>query len=145
MPIKSLFGQTLYKISLISKQSMTEGKIDALGRIRYRRKKIQKLLAEPPVELVQVIEGLDGYNVNEQEVRDSLKELKYNEFNIETCPLCQTRERCELELSDRLEKKGIIRDQFLFLPFISIERFESFEAWKEHMLKNHPEVFDPLL
>jgi hypothetical protein len=139
------FSRFLYKINLISKQSMTEGKIDELGRVFYRRKKIQKLLAEPPKELVQVIESLDGYNVNEEEIRESLKELTYNEFNIETCPLCQTREKCELELSERLESKGISRDQFLFLPFISIARFESYEAWKEHMLKNHPEIFDPLL
>ena len=142
---KENFSRFLYKINLISKQSMTGGKIDELGRISYRRKKIQKLLAEPPKELVQVIEGLDGYNVNEEEIRDTLKELKFNEFNIETCPLCQTRERCELELSERLEAKGIDRDHFLFLPFISIARFESHDAWKEHMLKNHPEIFDPLL
>jgi hypothetical protein len=123
---------------------MIEGKIDELGKVSYRRKKIQKLLAEPPLELVQVIEGLDGYNVTEEEIRNSLKELKFNDFNIKTCPICQTRERCELEMAERLEKKGI-RDQFLFLPFISIERFESFEAWKEHLLKSHPEVFDRLV
>jgi hypothetical protein len=139
------FSRFLYKINLISKQSMIEGKIDELGRVCYRRKKIQKLLADPPMELVQVIESLDGYNVNEEEIRDSLKELQFNEFNIETCPLCQTRERCELEVSERLESKGISRDEFLFLPFISIARFESYEAWKEHLLKNHPEVFDPML
>jgi hypothetical protein len=139
------FSRFLYKMNLLSKQSMADGKIDELGKVFYRRKKIQKLLSEPPEELLQVIEGLDGYNVNEEEIRDSLKELKFNEFNIETCPLCQTREKCELELSERLEDKGIGRDQFMFLPFISIERFDSFEAWKEHMLKNHPEVFNPLL
>jgi hypothetical protein len=139
------FSRFLYKIDLISKQSMAEGKIDELGRVYYRRKKIEKLLADPPMELVRVIEGLDGYNVNEEEIRDSLKELKFNEFNIEMCPLCQTREKCELELSERLEEKEISRDHFMFLPFISIERFESFEAWKEHILKKHPEVLDPLL
>jgi hypothetical protein len=139
------FSRFLYKMNLISKQSMTGGKIDELGRVFYRRKKIQKLLTEPPEELVQVIEGLDGYDLEEEEVKESLKELKYNEFNIDTCPLCQTRERCELEFSERLEDKGISRDQFMFLPFISIERFESLEAWKEHMLKNHPEVLNPLL
>lgn len=139
------FSRFLYKINLISKQSMIDGKIDELGRVSYRRKKIQKLLADPPAELVQVIESLDGYNVNEEEIRDSLKELKFNEFNIETCPLCQTREKCELEVSERLESLGISRDQFLFLPFISIARFESYEAWKEHLLKNHPEIFDHLL
>ena len=142
---KETFSRFLYKINLISKQSMIDGEIDKLGRASYRRKKVQKLLADPPMELVQVIESLGGYNVNEEEIRDSLKELKFNEFNIETCPLCQTRERCELEVSERLEEQGISRDQFMFLPFISIERFESFEAWKEHMLKNHPEVLDPLV
>jgi hypothetical protein len=125
------FSRFLYKMNLISKQSMTGGKIEELGRVFYRRKKIQKLLTEPPEELVQVIEGLDGYNdLNKKEVKDSLMELICNDFSIDMCPICQTRERCELELSERLEEKGISKDQFMLLPFISIERFESFEAWK---------------
>jgi hypothetical protein len=139
------FSRFLYKLNLISKKSMASGNIDELAKTFYRRKKIQTLLTNPPGELIQFIESLGAYkHLGKEAIKDSLRELKYNEFNTNTCPLCNTRETCELDFSQRLEEHGISRDQFVFLPFISIERFVSFDDWQDHMHEKHPEVFDPL-
>lgn len=140
------FSRFLYKINLISKESMVSKKIDKIGKAFYRRQKIQKLLSSPPDELIHTIRGLPGHDdLNNEDIIESLKELIRIRLKYDTCPLCDALERGGREVYEHMKERGGLKEGYKYRFPLLLESFQSWEDLEEHMKKKHSEALDLLL